>query len=59
MKKLSITSLKLFQKAIYKDYGIKLSDTEAKRDAQDLLEYVNSMIKFDLENKSKVLKSST
>ena len=60
MKTLSETDLRDFQKAVYKDYGIKLEGKQLYEAAFDLLQLFDALIKFDKEDKqnSEVRKSS-
>lgn len=58
MKKISKINLKSFERAIYKDYGIKLKQKDLEESASNLLEFAQTMIKYGVENEQ-VLKSST
>lgn len=62
IKKLTNSDLENFQKAVFKDYGIRLEGKELYDAAFNLLQFFEALIKFDKEDKNKkekeVLKSS-
>ncbi len=51
MKALTISDLKEFQEAIQKDYGLTLEETELHDAAFNLLQYIETLIQFDKDNK--------
>lgn len=51
MKTLSDTDLKSFQTAILKDYGVNLEGKELYSAAYNLLQFFETLIKYDIEAK--------
>lgn len=54
MVRLTEIDLKAFQQAIYKDYGVLLSEEVLYKEAFNLLQFIDALIKFDKEDKDKV-----
>jgi hypothetical protein len=59
MVRLTEEDLKAFQQAIYKDYGVLLPDEVLYQQAFNLLQFIDSLIKFDKEDKEKAKKQTT
>lgn len=53
MVRLTETDLKTFQQAILKDYGVLLPDEVLYKEAFNLLQFIEALIKFDKEDKEK------
>ncbi len=53
MVRLTETDLKAFQQAILKDYGVLLPDEVLYKEAFNLLQFIDALIKFDKEDKEK------
>ncbi len=53
MVRLTETDLKAFQQAIYKDYGVLLPEEVLYKEAFNLLQFIDALIKFDKEDKDK------
>ncbi len=53
MKQLTKPDLKEFKTAVYKDYGIVIPEDKVFDAAFELLEFFETLIKFDYENKNK------
>jgi len=53
IKDLSDSDLVSFQKAIYKDYGVKLDGQKLYDAAFNLLQFLEALIKLDQEDKTK------
>lgn len=53
MKSLSKEDLNTFQQAIFKDYGIKLEGEDLYNAAFNLLQFIETLIKFREEDKAK------
>ncbi len=53
MKNLTETDLKAFQEALFKDYGIKLRGKQLYEAAYNLLQFFESLINFDKQDKEK------
>ncbi len=53
MVRLTETDLKAFQQAIYKDYGVLLPEEVLYKEAFNLLQFIDALIKFDKEDKNK------
>lgn len=53
MTRLTEADLKSFQQAIYKDYGILLPDDVLYNEAFNLLSFIETLIKYDQEDKQK------
>ena len=53
MVRLTEANLKAFQQAIYKDYGVLLPDEVLYKEAFNLLQFIDALIKFDKEDKDK------
>lgn len=53
MVRLTETDLKAFQQAIYKDYGVLLPKEVLYKEAFNLLQFTDALIKFDKEDKDK------
>lgn len=51
MVRLTETDLKAFQQAILKDYGVLLPDEVLYKEAFNLLQFIEVLIKFDKEDK--------
>lgn len=58
MVKLTETDLKAFQQAIYKDYGVLLPEEVLYKEAFNLLQFIDALIKFDKEDKEKAKKQT-
>lgn len=52
VKSLSKDNLISFQEAIFKDYGVKLEDQELYDSAFNLLQFIESLIKFSEKDKT-------
>ncbi|GEM_PF-3081349 len=53
MTQLTEADLKSFQQAVYKDYGVMIPDALLYQEAFRLLSFVESLIKYDQEDKQK------
>ena len=53
MVRLTDTDLKAFQQAILKDYGVLLPEEVLYKEAFNLLQFIDALIKFDKEDKDK------
>ncbi len=53
MVRLTDTDLKDFQQAILKDYGVLLPEEVLYKEAFNLLQFIDALIKFDKEDKDK------
>ena len=53
MVRLTEADLKAFQQAIYKDYGVLLPEEVLYKEAFNLLQFIDALIKFDKEDKDK------
>jgi len=53
MVRLTETDLKAFQQAILKDYGVLLPEEVLYKEAFNLLQFIDALIKFDKEDKEK------
>lgn len=53
MVRLTETDLKAFQQAIYKDYGVLLPEGVLYKEAFNLLQFIDALIKFDKEDKDR------
>lgn len=53
MVRLTEADLKAFQQAIYKDYGVLLPEEVLCKEAFNLLQFIDALIKFDKEDKDK------
>ncbi len=58
MVRLTETDLKAFRQAIYKDYGVLLPDEVLYKEAFNLLQFIDALIKFDKEDKKKEKKQT-
>ena len=58
MVRLTETDLKVFQQAIYKDYGVLLPDEVLYKEAFNLLQFIDALIKYDKEDKEKAKKQT-
>ena len=58
MVRLTETDLKAFQQAILKDYGVLLPDEVLYKEAFNLLQFIDALIKFDKEDKEKAKKQT-
>jgi len=51
MTRLTEADLKAFQQAVYKDYGVMFPDTLLYKEAFNLLQFIEALIKYDAEDK--------
>ena len=58
MVRLTETDLKAFQQAILKDYGVLLPEEVLYKEAFNLLQFIDALIKFDKEDKEKAKKQT-
>ena len=58
MVRLTETDLKAFQQAILKDYGVLLPDEVLYKEAFNLLQFIDALIKYDKEDKEKAKKQT-
>lgn len=52
-KQLTKENLKALQKAVYKDYGIKITDDKLWDAGFNLLSFFATLIEYDIENKKR------
>ena len=51
MARLTEADLRAFQQAVYKDYGVMLPDEVLYQEAFNLLKFIETLVKFDKEDK--------